>query len=337
MSMQVLSSSIVGIHRKPFTPHYGSGQKDDPDVIYFDNSSDLELSTSLNDLDFTTLHIDGQSTDVDAPPHIIDVDEDDDIIDDEDALSHDLADSNDEDLINVDDDDDDVAMSADVAKGHSGDGGGDDRPPPHQIGGGCRGNGTRKPNLGGKKAGRLNTRKETKNLGLRKITDQFGPQAIRFEWNDRATLMPLGDHAAHWANLLGEIVRVFPMHFRSWHNILEEQKAGVMRKIGTQIDLTPHIQSDLWPKIKKGIQQHLAKIYTDNKSSLKAKHWVAMGFTTWKALRPANISGSRSRTVLQDRQSQHKVGSGSGSGGGGDDESGDEEDADEEEEEDEDS
>nr|GEY76342.1 hypothetical protein [Tanacetum cinerariifolium] len=48
---------------------------------------------------------DGQSTKVDAPPDIIDVhDEDDDIIDDEDALPHDLADFDDEDLISVDDD-----------------------------------------------------------------------------------------------------------------------------------------------------------------------------------------------------------------------------------------
>ncbi|GJU20931.1 hypothetical protein Tco_1154273 [Tanacetum coccineum] len=161
------------------------------------------------------------------------------------------------------------------SKGHDGDGGGDDRPPSHQIGGGCRGKGTREPNLGGRKAGRLNTRKETRNLGLRKITHEFGPQAIRFEWSDRGTLMPLGDHAAHWANLLREIVREFPMHFRSWHNIPEERKAGVMGKIGTQFDLTPHVQSDLWPKIKKGIEQYLAKIYTDNKSSLKAEHWVA--------------------------------------------------------------
>nr|GEX21564.1 hypothetical protein [Tanacetum cinerariifolium] len=80
-------------------------REDDPDIIHFDNSSDLLLSTSLNDLDKATLHIDGQSTEVDAPPDIIDVvDEDDDIIDDEDALPHDLADTDDEDHINVDDD-----------------------------------------------------------------------------------------------------------------------------------------------------------------------------------------------------------------------------------------
>nr|GFA26804.1 hypothetical protein [Tanacetum cinerariifolium] len=79
---------------------------------------------SLNDLDNATLHIDCQSTEVDTPPYIIDVpDEDDDIIDDEDAIPHDLADYDDEDLINVDDDDD-VARS----HGGDGDGGGEDRP-----------------------------------------------------------------------------------------------------------------------------------------------------------------------------------------------------------------
>ncbi|GJX56651.1 hypothetical protein Tco_0286548 [Tanacetum coccineum] len=79
--------------------------EEDPDVIHFDNSSDLPLSTSLNDLNNATLHIDGQSTEVDALPDIIDVpDEDDDIIGDEDALPYDLADSDVEDLINVDDD-----------------------------------------------------------------------------------------------------------------------------------------------------------------------------------------------------------------------------------------
>ncbi|GJX91153.1 hypothetical protein Tco_0344479 [Tanacetum coccineum] len=80
--------------------------EDDPDVIHVDNSSDLALSTSLNDLEIAALHIDGQSIDVDAPPDIIDVvDEDDDIIDEEDPIPHDLADSDDEDLVNLDIDD----------------------------------------------------------------------------------------------------------------------------------------------------------------------------------------------------------------------------------------
>nr|GFC82589.1 hypothetical protein [Tanacetum cinerariifolium] len=102
---------------------------DDHDIIHFDNSSDLPLSTSLNDLDNATLHIDGQSTEVDVLLDIIIdvVDEDDDIIDDEYALPHDLADSDNEDLINVDDDGVDK-MSADVARSHGGDDDGEDRP-----------------------------------------------------------------------------------------------------------------------------------------------------------------------------------------------------------------
>ncbi|GKF78151.1 hypothetical protein Tco_0230621, partial [Tanacetum coccineum] len=57
---------------------------------------------------------------VDAPPDIIDVpDEDDDIIDDEDALPRDLADSE--------------PHQSDVARSHEGDGGGDNRPPSHVV------------------------------------------------------------------------------------------------------------------------------------------------------------------------------------------------------------
>ncbi|GJS21044.1 ribonuclease H-like domain, reverse transcriptase, RNA-dependent DNA polymerase [Tanacetum coccineum] len=62
--------------------------------------------SSLNDLEIVALHIDGQSIDVDAPPDIIDVvDEDDDIIDEKDPIPHDLADFDDEDLVNLDIDD----------------------------------------------------------------------------------------------------------------------------------------------------------------------------------------------------------------------------------------
>nr|GEW02688.1 hypothetical protein [Tanacetum cinerariifolium] len=69
--------------------------EEDPDVIHFNNSSDLLLSTSLNDLDDVTLRIDGQSTKVDASPDVINLAKDDDIIDDEGALLYDLADSDD--------------------------------------------------------------------------------------------------------------------------------------------------------------------------------------------------------------------------------------------------
>ncbi|GKD48603.1 hypothetical protein Tco_1277579, partial [Tanacetum coccineum] len=135
--------------------------------------------------------------------------------------------------------------------------------------------GTRKPSREGRKAGRLDTRGPTRNLGLKSITDKSGPVKIRFEFSDRGTLMPLGDHAAHWSNLLEEIVREFPMHYPAWRKIKPERKAGVMGLIRAQFDLMPHMQSDHSPNIYKGIQQQLAKIYTDNKSTLKKEHWVA--------------------------------------------------------------
>nr|GEU73718.1 hypothetical protein [Tanacetum cinerariifolium] len=109
--------------------------EDDPDIIHVDNSPDLALTTTLNDLEILALHINGQSVDVDAPTDMIDVDENDDIIDDKDVFPRDLADFDDEDLVNVDDDD----MSADVAKGHRGDSGSDDHPPSHESARGYRG------------------------------------------------------------------------------------------------------------------------------------------------------------------------------------------------------
>ncbi|GJV05243.1 hypothetical protein Tco_1338812 [Tanacetum coccineum] len=254
--------------------------EDDPDIIHFDNSSDLPLSTSLNDLDNATLHIDGQSTEVDAPPDIIDVvDEDDDIIDDEDPLPHDLADSDDEDLINVDDDGVDK-MSTDVARSHGGDGDGEDRPPPHHVPTGCggcfanRGKGKRKPNLGDRAAGRLHTRDKTRNLSLKEITDKKGPVPIWFEVRDKLTLMPLGDHVAHWSSYIGEIIRGVPLYYPYWLKVPKKQKAALITDIGTQFDLMSHMESLDWIEIDAGIQQHLQKVYNTNKAAFKAQYWV---------------------------------------------------------------
>nr|GEX62540.1 hypothetical protein [Tanacetum cinerariifolium] len=170
-----------------------------------------------------TLHIDGQSTNVDVPPDIIIdvVDEDDDITDDEDALRHDLAKSDNEDRINVDDDD--------VAWSHGGDGGDEDRPPPHHVPNGCmgcfanRGKGKRKPNLGGR----------------------------AFELRDKQTVMPLGDHAAHWSSYIGEVIRGVPLYYPSWLKVPKERKAAIITDI-----------------------RHLQKAYNTNKATFKAQHWV---------------------------------------------------------------
>nr|GEW91719.1 hypothetical protein [Tanacetum cinerariifolium] len=106
-------------------------------------------------------------------------------------------------------------MSANVARVHDGDGGNDDRPPSYQMPISSGGKGTQKSNLGGRRVGRLHTRQETQNLRLKAITDKTGPVPIWFEFGDRETLMPLDDHAAHWANYLGELVREFQLHYPS--------------------------------------------------------------------------------------------------------------------------
>ncbi|GJT04862.1 reverse transcriptase domain-containing protein [Tanacetum coccineum] len=106
MSRRPLGWKVVEhVNHKKFSNEGVIMVEDDPDIILVDKSSDLALTTSLNDLEIAALHIDGQSIDVDTPPDIIEVDEDDDVIDDEGVLPHDLADSDDEDLVSIDDDD----------------------------------------------------------------------------------------------------------------------------------------------------------------------------------------------------------------------------------------
>ncbi|GKD15116.1 hypothetical protein Tco_1199523 [Tanacetum coccineum] len=178
--------------------------ENDDDVIHFDNSSDLALSTSLDDLDFATLNIDGQSMDVDAPPDIIDVDEDDDSIDDEEALPHDLADSYDEYLAN-DNDDDDVAVAA-VAEA---------RAPENPT---------------------VEVRKSTDSIPAGKPgTSSY--RRLRMNWARRRSGLSgmLEARSCLSANYLGELVREFPLHHPFWRQVPPEQKAGVMAKIGAAL------------------------------------------------------------------------------------------------------
>nr|GEX95973.1 hypothetical protein [Tanacetum cinerariifolium] len=95
----------------------------------------------------------------------------DNIIDDEDALPHNLTDFDDEDLINVDDD----------------------------------GKGKRRANLGGRVAGRLNTRQKTLNHSLNEIMDTKDPVLIRFEVRDKQTLMPLGEMLPKFSQIVNRL------------------------------------------------------------------------------------------------------------------------------------
>ncbi|GKB37404.1 retrotransposon gag domain, retroviral aspartyl protease [Tanacetum coccineum] len=252
-------------------------------LLHLDNSSDLPPSTSGNDLDNVTfyivLHIDGESTEVDAPPDIIDVPgEDDDISDDEDPLPHDLADSDVEDLIN---DDDGVEKMADVARAHGGDGGGEDpsRPPPTSFGcAGCfinRGKGKRKPNLGGVKAGRK-TRERTRNQVLKDAVAANKGRPIEIGFEDRAdnTVVPTGPYSTQWGNYFGEMIRSIPLYYPSWQKVPAGDKARLMATLGSTYNLEPHMRSERWPRIEGYIQAQFGKSYNTNKATLKREHWI---------------------------------------------------------------
>ncbi|GKG19446.1 hypothetical protein Tco_0376545, partial [Tanacetum coccineum] len=90
--------------------------------------------------------------------------------------------------------------------------------------------GGRKATRGGKGGGRdggsKGTRKETRNLGLKKAVDEYGPLKIRFEFNDKGTMLHLGENSTRWSNLVGELVREYLMYYSSWHKIEKEKKAG---------------------------------------------------------------------------------------------------------------
>nr|GEX48996.1 hypothetical protein [Tanacetum cinerariifolium] len=136
-------------------------------------------------------------------------------------------------------------ISADVTRSH-----GDDD----------RGKGKRKPNSGGKAAGRLKTCDKTRNLSLKEITNTKGPVSIQFELRDKQTVMPLGDRAAHWSRYIREVIRGVPLYYPSWLKVPKERKATLITHIGTEINA--------------GIPQHLQKAYNNNKDAFKAQHWV---------------------------------------------------------------
>ncbi|GJZ65687.1 hypothetical protein Tco_0622383 [Tanacetum coccineum] len=80
-------------------------------------------------------------------------------------------------------------------------------------------------------AGRVNTCDKTQNLSLKDIVEAKGPVSIHFDVGDKQTLNPLGPHAAHWSNYIGEVVRSVPLYYPSWEKVPKEQKAAIISNI----------------------------------------------------------------------------------------------------------
>ncbi|GJV13081.1 hypothetical protein Tco_1354622 [Tanacetum coccineum] len=44
-------------------------------------------------------------------------------------------------------------------------------------------------------------------------------------------MLHLSENSARWSNLIGKLVREYPMYYPSWHKIEEEKKAGVLGRL----------------------------------------------------------------------------------------------------------
>nr|GEU45429.1 hypothetical protein [Tanacetum cinerariifolium] len=178
-----------------------------------------------------------------------------------------------------------------------------------------------------------------------------GPIPIRFEVDDRETLMPLSDHAAHWANYLGELVRELLLHYPSWRQMSPERKARVVTKIETSVTreypslihtfflthtfggvfLSPEDKALYGTVIPPPSQSTRS---TDIARLKKRKKRLTKQVNMFMRLFRSEDKFSQ---MLSQLESQPEYGGGSGSGGCEDDEPGDDEDGGENEEDDDDS
>ncbi|GJW12568.1 hypothetical protein Tco_1578395, partial [Tanacetum coccineum] len=107
--------------------------------------------------------------------------------------------------------------SADVARSHKGDGGGDDHPPSHVVLADC--------------GGCIANKDKIFWITAKEIAEAKSPVSISFEKCDKQTLNHLGPHAAYWSNYIREIVRNVPLYYLSWEKVLKEQKAAIISEI----------------------------------------------------------------------------------------------------------
>nr|GEU66456.1 hypothetical protein [Tanacetum cinerariifolium] len=101
--------------------------------------------------------------------------------------------------------------------------------------------------------------------------------------------------------------RELPLHHPSWRQMPPKQKAGVVAKIGTQFDLRPHMESNRWPQIYAGIQQHLQKIYNGRKAALKQRYWLAFWNDPKNLARAAQNKQNRANSKVVCRQGSRSI------------------------------
>ncbi|GKD02889.1 hypothetical protein Tco_1177863 [Tanacetum coccineum] len=186
--------------------------------------------------------------------------------------------------------------------------------------------------------------------------------------------MPLGEHAAHWANYLGELVRELPLHHPSWRQVPPKEKAGVMAMIGMESSATREYPSlihtfflthtvngvflnpedkvlydemlrlqGLGSNTKMGVPYTEDEIMAIVLGGKQRGHILGVGRvllgqrTVISPSPPCTHSSDVAKLKKREKVLMCQIGGGSGSGGCGDNEQGDDEDDGEDEEDEDDS
>nr|GEU75123.1 hypothetical protein [Tanacetum cinerariifolium] len=154
-------------------------------------------------------------------------------------------------------------------------------------------------------------RKETKNLTLKKSVEEYGPHEISFEWKDKKTYLHVGKNHVWWSNYVGELVREFSMYYPSWSDIEKSKKAHIKGRPMHHLDLRSNMSSSRWTDIEKGIEQHFAKRYSDNKHNLKRNYWnsdwdkhIEFWLDTKRAARAAKNAKNMAQNIIFCRHDQ---------------------------------
>ncbi|GJT75807.1 hypothetical protein Tco_1042532 [Tanacetum coccineum] len=142
--------------------------------------------------------------------------------------------------------------------------------------------------------------------------------------------MPLGEHAAHWANYPGELVRELPLHYPSWRQMPPERKTEVVAKIGMKSLATREYQS----LIHTFFLTHTVggEFLNPEDKALYDEMLRLQGLGSNTSTGVPYTEDEIIAIMLTQLESQPEYDGGSGSGGCGDVEPGDDEDGEEDEE-----
>ncbi|GJR16547.1 hypothetical protein Tco_0799199 [Tanacetum coccineum] len=259
-----------------------------------------------------------------------------------------------------------------------------DRHPPYKVTqlhcGGClgnRGKGTRKPNLGGRRAGRLHTCQETRNLGLKAITDKSGTSRLGARWGVAHASTLLGGNAAEtkagsWQRLGPSLTAVptwiRPLGHKSRDGVLSTRALTVAvpqrRDVKLQGSRLQHhlrvcpTNEDEIMEFFAGVSSwgHIPVVWTGFAGGGNTRHGhsstiskialadiVRLKMREKRLTKQVNMfmrlfrSDDKFSQMLNQLESQPEYGGGNGSGRCGDDEPGDDEDGGEDEEDEDDS